>query len=411
MQAPKLLTKKEKLVETPVPNVIVKGSVRNGTAYYFNPPKDIRHMDVIQHQLIGYNYHQARAEGIRLNRLVKEIREGRFNADDKRYGSLDNLADLFFESYQFTSKAYNTQRAYRAAYARARKQLVDTPPDRKKAIGAVKQTFGTLMCEEVNAKVADDLYAAMLKEYKNNPSGPNLSLRVISRIWNCGRRWDYPGTNVNPFNGVEQVKAEKRTTTWTRHEADAFVLKAEGLGLHGLALGFRISYWLGVRPSDLIRLTFGNMKRGHEDKDYVLDFIQKKTKERVILPLPSHLAASLAYAKQISARVGAVQDRQFIVSPRRNGEYLYKYNYDNFHKDFERVKKECRLREELQFRDLRRTAITDLHGTDDEKKGLSGHKSRAMLDVYSVPNYTLIKEAVNKRLERVRAESNKGLHV
>jgi hypothetical protein len=64
------------------------------------------------------------------------------------------------------------------------------------------------------------------------------------------------------------------------------------------------------------------------------------------------------------------------------------YVGDHFRHEFARIRTEASLPNDLQFRDLRRTALTnagDNGATDDELRALSGHMSRDVLSVYVVP--------------------------
>jgi hypothetical protein len=72
----------------------------------------------------------------------------------------------------------------------------------------------------------------------------------------------------------------------------------------------------------------------------------------------------------------------------------------HFGHEFARIRKAAGLPHDLQFRDLRRTALTeagDSGATDDELRAMSGHTSREVLSVYVVPTGAQAAAAQNKR--------------
>ena len=65
-----------------------------------------------------------------------------------------------------------------------------------------------------------------------------------------------------------------------------------------------------------------------------------------------------------------------------------------------RIRALAGLPTDLQFRDLRRTAATDMgkHGaTDDELRGVTGHRSRGVVAVYVQPTGEAAARAQRKR--------------
>ena len=68
--------------------------------------------------------------------------------------------------------------------------------------------------------------------------------------------------------------------------------------------------------------------------------------------------------------------------------------------EFARIRALAELPAELQFRDLRRTAATELGtagATDDEIRAVTGHRSRNVVAVYVRPDDRMAKAVQRKR--------------
>lgn len=81
--------------------------------------------------------------------------------------------------------------------------------------------------------------------------------------------------------------------------------------------------------------------------------------------------------------------------------------YQKFHfgHEFARIRALAQLPAELQFRDLRRTAATELgatRATDDEIRAVTGHRSRGVVAVYVCPDDWMASTAQKKRVRHNR---------
>src|SRR5688500_16405495 len=119
-----------------------------------------------------------------------------------------------------------------------------------------------------------------------------------------------------------------------------------------MALAIRLAYETAQRPTDVLRLAWA------QSNGSGFTLTQSKTDEAVYIPEPSYLAVAL------NATVG--EDGDYLVISETTKR---PYKRHHFAHEFARIRKLAELPATLQFRDLRRTAATELGNsgaTDDE---------------------------------------------
>ncbi|WP_081505892.1 tyrosine-type recombinase/integrase [Azospirillum lipoferum] len=138
-----------------------------------------------------------------------------------------------------------------------------------------------------------------------------------------------------------------------------------------MALAVRLALDIGQRQGDILALKWS---------DYdgtAFSLVQGKTKHALRVPVTPAMQALLGKLKRDAVQV--------IVSE-ATGRPYQKFHFGH---EFARIRALAQLPAELQFRDLRRTAATELGtagATDDEIRSVTGHRSRGVVAVYVRPD-------------------------
>jgi len=204
----------------------------------------------------------------------------------------------------------------------------------------------------------------------NSVSGANLIMKVMRRIWNVAKRDGQ--VKSNPFEHMGLQSTEPRTVIWTKEQVKQIVDGLYSRKYYDTYMLIKLCYYLGQRPGDMSKLTCDNFN----EFNHTVTFIQEKTGTLLSLPVPVELRIDLQYLALTTTSL-------------REHNKVFRY-----------VMNEIGLPKELQIRDLRRTALTEIMesgATDAEGQAISGHKNRDMLNTYAPSTLKMAQAAMNKR--------------
>lgn len=334
--------------------------------WYWRPSKALRGVGY-QNVPLGTDALAAVKKAEALNRRVaREVEGARPTAAP---GSVADIIRIYGGEAKFTKLAEDTKRAYRS------------------------------VLKEIEAEGGDLDIAAL-----DRPWFKALYRRVCIRGQAIGRLhmviWrillevaiDEGLRKDNPIAKMDMHKGEARTRRWTVGELDSLYGAAGRLGRPSIALAVRLAYDLGQRQRDVLRLSWHQYRAGS------FYLTQSKTGEQVGVPVSPETRVMLDDMDRKGVHV--------IISE-MSGQ---PYRGQAFRDAFATIRRKAGLPDDLQFRDLRRTALSeigDAGGTDDEIRAVSGHKSRNVVSVYVVPSTTMAGNAQAKR-EQARTERGRA---
>jgi len=157
-----------------------------------------------------------------------------------------------------------------------------------------------------------------------------------------------------------------RSRVWESTEVEAFCRASEAEGYTSIGFAVRLMLHLGQRSVDVLRLMWS------QHADGGLDIRQTKTGKRIRVPLLPATRERLYAADRTS--------KHAVVSEATKRPY----KMDHFRHEFAQLHAVAELPADLQVRDLRRTAATELgaaRATDDEIRAVTGHTSRGIVAV------------------------------
>lgn len=196
----------------------------------------------------------------------------------------------------------------------------------------------------------------------------------------------------DPMHKFRLLKPESRTQLWSREAIDRLCAAAVKLERPSVALAVRLGYDTAQRPADVLRLPWTAY-----DGDSVL-LRQSKTGALIKVPLSPETIALLEDAPR----------RAPLIVINENGDRAYTKETFGYH--FRAARKAAGIPSDMQFRDFRRTAATELGqagATDDEIRSVTGHRSREMVSVYVLPTGEMASNAQAKRWKSERERNGK----
>lgn len=341
--------------------------------WYWRPTPAIKTLG-FSAEALGEDLGKAVVRAQKLNALVEAARRESIEGAGQRIAP-ESMADLvarYRTSPRYEMKAAATKRSYESI------------------LTEIETKAGHLMVTDIDRRGLMSTYD------KLRPRGLATAAAHM-RIWRLllGHARNLGWITINPAEKLGLVTPPARRQVWTRDQLEAFCAEAERQGRASIALAARLALDIGQRRADVLTLTWSQWDGG------AFTIRQQKTGAAVTVPVSPEVRARLEALRATSR--GAVQ---VIVSEATKRPY----KADHFAHEVARIRDAAGLPAELQFRDLRRTAATEIGaagGTDDEIRAVTGHRDRSVVSVYVVPDRRFAENAQRKRQERTGKGSGK----
>ncbi len=268
-------------------------------------------------------------------------------------------------------------RAYRKSPVWEKKLAEETKVSYGAILDRIERTAGN---KAVSAIGRGDMVQVYEKLVKRGLSLANAHMRIWRILFNYaisrGERLD------NPASRMQLVTPKARRVLWTGAEIERFATTALSLGRPSMALAVLLAYEIGQRQTDVRRLSYEQWR----GTGFLIE--QSKTTVAVWAPVRPKLAKML----NKGAKAGG-----YVVIAEGTGQPYKRYHFQH---EFARIRQAAGLDKRLWFRDIRRTVATELGSagsTDDEIRGVTGHKTRNQVAAYVVTNREMAETAQRKR--------------
>lgn len=333
--------------------------------WYWIPSKSAKKLG-FKSAPLGADLHKATQKAEELNKQLDAERER--IPTKARPRSIADLVETYRGSPQFEDRAPKTRKDYGAILDR------------------IKAKYGRVMVASIERDEVVEMYA------KLRTSTGEAMAAAIMRVWRIllGFAYDSGWRKDNPAKGLKLKTIAPRDQKWSEAQVRTFCDQAEKEGLFSMSLAVDIAYDLAQRQGDVIKLRWPQWTGG----GFVLR--QGKTKTPVAVPVSPRVALL------INAMIRT--DGEILICEKTNAPW----KLDHFRHEFARIRKAAGLPSDLQYRDLRRTALTEAGAagaTDAELQAVGGHKSRDMLSTYVVPTPEMAASAQSKRWAKKSTES------
>jgi integrase len=311
---------------------------------------------------LGKDLNEASRKAQEINTRLDAERK-RANLPTEEVATIAVLISKYLSSPSFIDLAPKTQKDYRNILERFREKA------------------GQTVVALITRAECVDMYDGLRKRH-----GESMASSMM-RVWRLllGFAYDSGWRSDNPARGMRIKGTAARTAVWSPEQVSAFVEAANADGEPALGLAVELAYDIGQRQGDVLRLTWTEF----DGQGFTLR--QSKTGASVYAALTPAMAARLSAMERRAVQVIVCRGTQKPYQP------------DFFRHEFARIRALAELPETLQFRDLRRTALTEMGAggaTDTELRAMSGHSSSNVLRVYVRPSSTEAREAQQKRVAK-----------
>lgn len=283
--------------------------------------------------------------------------------------------------------------------------FVEKRPKTKKGydwcLQIIGQWAGDLRVTELDAEDVQDLYASLRAK---TPAKANAVIRVLRLLLANAMRFGY--RKDNPARSPGLVGAQPSGRLWSRDELDLVIEAADRAGRPSIGTAVLVNFWLGQRPTDIIRLRWDQFRDGG------FEICQSKTGARVFVELPAEALTRLAEER---ARLDArkVVSTHVVVSEMTGRPYDEYHFTHSFARIRDRAAAEWPPAATLQFKHLRHTAVTELAAAGCETAeiaNITGHTIKSVetiLERYLVRGARLARSAQRKRMARAAEDVGK----
>ena len=340
------------------------------SSYYWNPPKFARSSGKFKSISLGADRGSAAHIAEKLNEALNEFVQAK-SAESAKLEVIKPmttawLARLFETSPKFKSYSQQTREYYSRSYRRIEQYKFDGDTN-----------FGDLQLNQVTRQIAFGIY-----EHHSGGSGPGNGEKIVS-AWRAAFKYAsqrYSEIAFNPFTQLSKRTFPPRRQRWTDEQLTRFVKAADWLGCSSVGLCALLCMELAQRPCDMRNLTWS-------DYDEVRGYIRiRQTKQHVEVRIPptKRLAAALAAAKLTAVVKTTKPIDDAYICPTKTGR---RWQRRSLAREARLIARSIGLPDELQLRDLRRTAATEAASagvTPWEMMAAGGWQNQASIRPYLI---------------------------
>ena len=317
--------------------------LRGHFVYDWTPPVSLRKTGILHQVALGPDLETAKTKARQLNVKLAEYRANRFGLTPKltivKSNTAAALARMFETSPKFARYSLRCRQDYRWTYRRIEAFEFDG-----------RRRFGDLNIRQVTRQIAYRLY-----EHYVGTSGFEAANKMMC-AWQAAFKYAtlrIPGIVTNPFSQLGKQSSPPRRQRWTNRQLTEFIAKADEMGYASIGRCALMCMELVQRPGDVLSLTWEsyNSRRG------AICILQSKRGVELWVPPTQKLRVALQRARreqELSAR-GKNIDECYICST-KTGK---KWHRRNFTKTVRYIARAAGIPDDLQIRDLRRTAATE----------------------------------------------------
>lgn len=261
-------------------------------------------------------------EAEEFNTELKMWRDGEQLKKQAISGTFHWLTLEYYKDEMYTGLADSTRRAYR--------EILNAN---------VLPVFGDIPCSKITRQHARAFYNSLIE----TPRTAEYAVMVARRVLHFGRNIGI--ISENPFTEMGIKKKRKRENVWLPEQIEGFLQKALEMKRPSMWVAMKIASTLGTDRSTT-RLLHWESYDGEN-----LSYSRNKTGVKMKIPLASipHVKEAIDSVKQASPHIVTSE-----ATSRGYGAY-------NFNDVFRRIADAAGIPRELQFKDLRRTAVGNLH--------------------------------------------------
>jgi len=344
--------------------------LKKGLMYFWTPPVSLQKLGIFKHKTLAPDYEtaveKARDWNFRLEAYRVAVKGIKPTLGTIKPMSVGYLVREFAASPRFALYAPRTREDYLYMYRSVEAHLVDGT-----------RMFGDINFKKVTRQLAYSIYEQNVIDHGHSSANKTMGAWQVAFRYGMLR---FPGIIVNPFSELDKISSGPRRQRWADQQLVSFIKKANTLGYSSVGLCALICMELMQRPGDVLSLRWS----AYDESEKVWHIRQSKRGTTVRVPETRRLSAALNAARSsLKVRHGREINEKFVCAT-KTGK---RWHRRNFTKAARRVARAAGLPDDLQIRDLRRTAATEgasAGATPAEMMAVGGWVSQASIRPYLV---------------------------
>jgi integrase len=343
--------------------------LKRGIVYFWTPPRALQRAGVFRFATLGTDFDLAVAKARDLNLKLDSYRAATTPKKpllaDIQPMTVGHLFRQFEASPRFARYSVRTRQDYSNIYRRIETNMVDG------------RMFGEIQMLDVSRPIAYALYETSVLDHGHDSA--NKSMTACQAAFRYAML-KFAAITVNPFGLLDKFKPPSRRQRWSDEQIESFIHAAQRLGYPSIGCCALLCMELMQRPGDILDLKWSS----YDEREQVWHIQQTKRGAVVRVPETRRLRSALAsVGRSVRKRSGAYSPA-LLVCPTATGK---RWHRRNFTKAARRIARAAGLPDELQIRDLRRTAATEAASagaTPAELMSIGGWSNQASIRPYLV---------------------------
>ena len=264
------------------------------------------------------------------------------------------------------------------------------------ALAIIEPIFGGYALKQITPDACRAFYDALREQGSIHRAA--RVMKWLRYLFNYAIR--FQKADNNPTLAVRIKHPKPRRTIWREDQVLTFIAKGIEVGRPCIATTVQIGYDTSLREGDILSVPWTGYQTSMDGKGKSLLLVQAKTGRSISCPLAPKTVAMI---EALRSSAGVIP---LATSPIIRGPHGRRYLKDNFTHRFRDICRAAGLPDDLQFRDLRRTAETEVMeggGTVPEAAAMTGHSiahTSRMADTYTVMSEGMARNAQAKRNKR-----------
>lgn len=343
----------------------------NGVPVYFwTPPVSLQKQRIFKHKSLGTDFATAVVQANDWNARLEAYRLAhnsiRAELINIKPGTVGDLIRQFEASPRFAQYSLRTRQDYSWMYRAVECQII-----------RCNGMFGKLTVSEVTRQLAYAIYEQNVADHGHDFA--NKTMSACHAAFRYGTL-KYSEIRSNPFSDLDKLSSAPRRQRWTDAQLSLFVKKANELRYPSIGRCALMCMELMQRPGDMLSLQWD----AYHEREKVWQIRQSKRGAIVRIPETRRLRIALDPIRRSVKKLKPGQGNGMFVCGTVTGK---RWHRRNFTKAVRRIARAAGLPDDLQVRDLRRTAATEgasAGATPAEMMAVGGWVNQASIKPYLV---------------------------
>jgi len=350
---------------------LISNRFEKGLIYYWRPPTKLWQAKIFHQVTLGSDFISAVAQAKKLNRKLEAYRRKVDGPPKPKLRAIKPMtAGYLMRAYEASSKFAQYVPRSRKEYAYHYRNMEIEKYDSK-------TMFGHMKIKKITRQFAYSVYEQCVAKHGVDSAGKMIC--ALQAAFKYGTQ-KIPGIAVNPFSQLGMHKSPPRRQRWTDQQLTAFIKKADEKGYPAIGRCALLCMELMQRPGDMLSLTWG----AYQENEGAWYVHQSKRGVEVWVPPTKRLKIALKAAKQQAQKEAGKDISANFICPTVTGK---RWHRRNFTKTVREIARAAGIPDDIQIRDLRRTAATEgasAGATPSERMAAGGWQNMSSIRPYLV---------------------------